>query len=97
MHMVEEDGDLPSLGQMAAQATQLLEQLNVLSQAGSSQPQRPVVLSTSARDGSSKVWPPRKKTLEEEDEERYGCSWPELDEKLRFHLNWEVFSHFICV
>ena len=39
---------------------------------------------------ASKGWPPRKKSLEEEDEERYGCAWPELDDKLRFHPNWEM-------
>lgn len=72
-------------GDMAAE---LMQQLSALSQAGAREPEP--VPQTAASHGSGHGWPPRKKTLEEEDEERYGCGWQELEEKLRFHPNWEV-------
>lgn len=73
------------------EAAELLQQLSALSEAGATgagQPEPPP--QTAASHRSQWEWPPRRKTLEEEDEERYGCGWPELDEKLRFHPNWEV-------
>jgi len=68
---------------MAGASSELLAQLSALSDGGAHE-------GPPATGGSHKGWPPRKKTLEEEDEERFGCAWPELDDKLRFHPNWEM-------
>lgn len=71
------------------QASQLLEQLSAMSDIAA-HGNGPVSTSMPQTGGSRSGWPPRKKTLEEEDEERYGCAWPDIDDKLRFHPNWEI-------
>jgi HEAT repeat protein len=82
--------DLPSLESLGAEAAQLLQQLDLLSQNGRTGGDFDPPPETAASNASRHDWPPQKKTLEEEDEGRFGCSWPELDDKLRFHPNWEV-------
>ena len=80
----------PPLEALADEAAQLLQRLEALSVPGSTRPDASPLQLESGQNTSGNEWPPRKKTMEEDDEERYGCSWPEIDEKLRFHPNWEV-------
>lgn len=71
-------------------ASQLLGQLRAISDNNSTEDPGPVRTSNPQTGGSHTRWPPRKKSLEEEDEERYGCAWPEINDKLRFDPSWEI-------
>ena len=65
-------------------AAALMQQRDALSQAGGGA--EPV----DTGDSGARHPPGEKADAEAEDEERYGCSWGEIEDKLRFDRNWEV-------